>query len=57
MGCTPICEIRYDSSSRKSKIDYTQLLKAASAAEIESERGRAMGLHSKASLLNSNRRG
>ena len=38
---------------QKSEIDYTQLLKAASAAEIESERGRAMGLHSKASLLNS----
>ena len=37
---------------QKSEIDYTQLLKAASAAEIESERGRAMGLHSKASLLN-----
>ena len=28
------------------------MLKAASAAEIESERGRAMGLQSKASLLN-----
>ena len=37
---------------QKSEIDYNQLLKAASAAEIESERGRAMGLHSKASLLN-----
>ena len=37
---------------QKPEIDYTQLLKAASAAEIESERGRAMGLHSKASLLN-----
>ena len=38
---------------QKVEIDYTQLLKAASAAEIESERGRAMGLHSKANLLNS----
>ena len=37
---------------QKPEIDYTQLLKAASAAEIESERGRAMGLHSKANLLN-----
>ena len=31
--------------------DYTQLLKAASAVEIESERGRALGLHSKSSNL------
>ena len=33
------------------KCDYTQLLKAASAAEIESERGRALGLHSKSGNL------
>ena len=33
------------------KCDYTQLLKAASAAEIESERGRVMGLHSKGGNL------
>ena len=33
------------------KFDYTQLLKAASAAEIESERGRALGLHSKGSNI------
>ena len=37
---------------QKPEIDYTQLLKAASAAKIESERGRVMGLHSKANLLN-----
>ena len=37
---------------QKPEIDYTQLLKAANAAEIELERGRAMGLISKASLLN-----
>ena len=37
---------------QKPEIDYTQLLKAASAAEIESKRGRTMGLHSKANLLN-----
>ena len=28
------------------KCDYTSLLKAASAAEIECERGRGLGLHS-----------
>ena len=33
------------------KCDYTQLLKAASMAEIESERGRALGLHSKGGNL------
>ena len=33
------------------KCDYTQLLKAASAAEIESERGRMLGLHSKGGNL------
>ena len=33
------------------KCDYTQLLKAASAAEIESERGRALGIHSKGGNL------
>ena len=33
------------------KCDYTQLLKAASTAEIESERGRALGLHSKGGNL------
>ena len=31
--------------------DYTQLLKAASEAEIESERGRMLGLHSKGGNL------
>ena len=33
------------------KCDYTQLLKAASTAEIESERGRTLGLHSKGGNL------
>ena len=33
------------------KCDYTQLLKAASAAEIESERGRALGIHNKGGNL------
>ena len=33
------------------KCDYTQLLKAASAAEIESERDRVVGLHSKGGNL------
>ena len=33
------------------KCDYTQLLKAASAAEIESERGRVLGIHSKGGNL------
>ena len=33
------------------KCDYTQLLKAASAAEIESERGGALGIHSKGGNL------
>ena len=33
------------------KCNYTQLLKAASAAEIESERGRVLGLHSKGNNL------
>ena len=33
------------------KCDYTQLLKAASAAKIQSERGRELGLHSKGGNL------
>ena len=33
------------------KCDYTQLLKAASMAEIESERGRTLGLYSKGGNL------
>ena len=34
-----------------SKCEYTSLLKAASAAEIECKRGRALGLHSKVGTI------
>ena len=51
MGCNSISETPLDLCFRILNVIYTQLLKAASAAEIESERGRVLGIHSKGGNL------